>query len=87
MQVRDDDWILLRSLLTTTLLSTAACSISMRQHQCAGDPAGPALRGRHIGGCYNHRRGLKMLLRRLPLWRILLATGLMVFVFSPTTSI
>ena len=83
MQLRDDHGILLRSLLTATLLSTAALldfyagNINALAdpwrvlHYAAGTLAVTAIIA----------AGLKMLLRQLPLWRILLATGLMVFVF------
>ncbi|WP_441258350.1 sulfatase [Bradyrhizobium sp. 521_C7_N1_3] len=83
MRPQDDHWLLLRSLLAAAILSTLAlldfyagnitalAGPSRVLHYAAGTLAITAMLA----------AGLKILLRRLPLWRILLASGLMMFVF------
>lgn len=83
MRLRDDHWLLPRSALTAAILSTLAqldfyagniaelADPWRVLHYAAGTLAITAI----VAAC------LKVLLRRLPLWRILLATGVMAFVF------
>jgi hypothetical protein len=78
-----DKLILLRSLLTTAILSTVALLDFYAQniaelaspwrvlHYAAGTLVATAILA----------AGLKVPLRKIPLWRILPATGLMIFVF------
>ncbi|MBR0711454.1 sulfatase-like hydrolase/transferase [Bradyrhizobium liaoningense] len=83
MRRRDDHWLLLRSLATAAALSTVALLDFYAENIAA--LAGPGRVLHYAAGTVAITAivaaGLKILLRRLPLWRILLATGLMVFVF------
>lgn len=82
-RLRDDHWLLLRAALAAAILSTLALLDFYAGNITA--LAGPARVLHYAAGTCAitaiMAAGLKVLLPRLPLWRILLATGLMVFVF------
>ena len=83
MQTRDDHWLLLRSLLAAAILSTVALLDFYAENMTA--LVGPSRVLHYAAGTLAITAmlaaALKIMLRRVPLWRILLATGLMVFVF------